>query len=82
MDAGKRRIAESASMMLIGEGVLALWRPEAHCRLWRGDAGPWSRLVDWFVDRPNVVRAVAAAEVATGCWLAFRQERGPARSVR
>jgi len=56
MDAGKRRIAESASMMLIGEGVLALWRPEAHCRLWRGDAGPWSRLVDWFVDRPNVVR--------------------------
>ena len=42
MDAGKRRIAESASMMLIGEGVLALWRPEAHCRLLaRIPSGTW-----------------------------------------
>jgi hypothetical protein len=68
-----RRIAELAGMMMIGEAVVALCHPDAHCRLWRGSAGRWSQMIEWFVERPRIVRALAAAELIAGCWVAFRQ---------
>ena len=76
---GTRRLREVAGMMLMGEGLLALWRPRAHCRLWRGGGGGWTRLVRWCIDHPNAVRAIAAAELATGCCIALRQESSPSR---
>jgi hypothetical protein len=72
-DIANRRVAEVAGMMMIGEAVVALWHPEAHCRLWRGAAGSWSHIVEWFVERPHIVRALAAAELFAGCWVALRQ---------
>jgi hypothetical protein len=69
-----RRIAESIGMLMIGEGALALARPQDHCRLWRGTNEWWSGVVGWFVEHPTVVRAFAALEIAAGFWLAFPKE--------
>lgn len=69
------RAAESAGMLLIGDGVLALIRPTEHCLLWRGGPDWWRRTVEWFAAHPQATRSLAAAEVCTGLWLARRQQR-------
>jgi hypothetical protein len=81
MRIGNRRVAESVGMLMIGEGVLGLTRPEDHCRLWRGAHGWWSSVVEWFVEHPTIVRTLAVLEIAAGFWLAFREERAPEATV-
>ena len=68
------RVAESAGMLLIGDGVLALLRPREHCLLWRGGPDGWRRTAAWFAAHPQVTRTLAAAELCTGLWLARRQQ--------
>ena len=70
-----RRAMELGAMVLVGDGVLALVAPRRHSLLWAG--GPeWARrLMRASAQRPAVVRALAAAEVGVGLWLALRQYR-------
>ena len=68
------RIAESAGMLMIGDGVLGLLRPSRHCLIWRGGPNWWRESVDWFARHPDVTRAAAAAEIGAGLWLAFRSQ--------
>lgn len=74
MDAVGRRVAESAAMLMIGEGVVALWKPQAHCRLWHGRRAGWSRFIRFFGERPGLVRVLAAAEIAAGLWLSAQAD--------
>ena len=60
-------------MLLIGDGVLGLLRPAAHCAVWRTGSSAWDAVVDWFAARPMLVRACGAMEAAAGLWLAERQ---------
>jgi hypothetical protein len=57
-----RRMAESLGMLMIGEGALALARPQDHCRLWRGTNEWWSAVVAWFVEHPTAVRTLASSK--------------------
>jgi hypothetical protein len=70
-----RRAAESAAMLMIGDGVLGLLRPAEHCLIW--SAGPqwWRDTVDWFATHPNVTRGAAAVELVAGLWLARRSQQ-------
>ena len=75
MDRASRRLTESAGMLMIGDGVLGLLSPRQHCLLWRGGPQWWREGIDWFALHPRVTRAVAAAELLAGLWLARVQER-------
>ena len=66
------RGAEAAGMLMIGDGILGLLRPSRHCLIWRGGPRWWTESVNWFARHPDLVRAAAAAEIASGIWLAFR----------
>jgi hypothetical protein len=60
-------------MLMIGDAVLGLVQPKAHCLLWSGP-GPFGEMARWFASRPGLVRAIAAAELAAGLWIALGQE--------
>jgi hypothetical protein len=72
-----KRLTDATAMAMIGDGVLGLLAPEAHCRLW--EAGPrwWRAMVVPFTEHPGVTRCVAAAELGLGVWLSLRAERAP-----
>ena len=73
-----RPIAETTAMLLIGDGVLALLRPSEHCLVWRTGNGTWRSAIEWFAERPALVRACGIAEVGMGLWLANSQYRSVA----
>ena len=75
MDTTTRRVNESAGMLLVGDGVLGLMYPRDHCMLWHGGPAWWRSSIEWFAAHPQVTRAFAGVELATGLWLARRQER-------
>ncbi|HEY1303193.1 MAG TPA: hypothetical protein VGF24_06570 [Vicinamibacterales bacterium] len=70
-----RRTAESAAMLIIGDGVLGVLRPAEHCLIW--SAGPqwWREIVGWFAAHPKVTRGAAVVEVGAGLWLAMQSQQ-------
>jgi hypothetical protein len=70
-----RRTAEAAAWIMIGDGVIGLLRPVEHCLIWQAGPRWWRETVEWFAERPQLTRAAAAIEVATGLWLAFLSQR-------
>jgi hypothetical protein len=68
------RAQELLGMLMIGDGVLALAEPRRHALLWRAGPAWWRELVDPFVDRPALTRALGAAGALFGLWLASRQQ--------
>jgi len=63
-----------AAMLLIGDGVMALIRPEWDAEAWAAGPEWWNRSMRWFRDSPGVTRAVAAAQIAGGIWWALSSE--------
>lgn len=60
-------------MLMIGDGLLALAEPERHCQLWLAGPRFWQKAVEPFVENPPLARALGAAELVAGFWLASRQ---------
>lgn len=62
--------------MLIGDGALAMLRPYRVAATW--DTGPsaWKALMRYLSDRPDMMRAIGAAEAALG--FALIASNGPA----
>lgn len=69
-----RRIGEVAGLAAIGDGTMALLKPQEHAALWRGGPRWWDQTVAWFEDRPGLTRTLGAAGILFGIWLAARQE--------
>ena len=77
-----RRAMEVTAMMMIGDGLLALTEPQRHCMLWKAGPRFWERMMEPFVDHPTMTRALGAAELALGFWLATVQRpQEPAQSI-
>lgn len=53
-------------MMLIGDGTLALLRPHRNARAWSLGPKAWRDLMHQLCRRPNLLRAIGAAEIAAG----------------
>lgn len=70
-----RNIAELVAMLMIGDGVIGLAAPRQHSLLWGFGPEGYKQLMESFAERPALVRALAAAEIAGGLWLALRQYR-------
>lgn len=69
----KPLIIETAALLLVGDGVVALLQPRRHVRLWRLGPAPWRRLMRAFERRPLLTAGLGALEAALGLWIAARQ---------
>ncbi|HET6535172.1 MAG TPA: hypothetical protein VFG41_03230 [Sphingomicrobium sp.] len=76
-----RRACELAGLMAIGDGTMALLKPQEHAALWRGGPEWWDRTVQYFEERPTLTRTLGAAGVLFGIWLAARQEEAGAEKA-
>lgn len=70
----RRRALECFAITLIGDGALAFVEPTRHVQLWLRGPSWWRKMLEPFVERPQLTRWVGAAELAFGIWLATQQE--------
>ncbi len=68
-----RRINEVIAMMIIGDGVIALVAPRRHMLLWSFGPEGYKKMMNWFAERPGLIRAVSAAQIAGALLFALRQ---------
>ena len=61
-------------MVLIGDGVMALVRPERDAEAWKTGPEPWRKLMRALAKRPVLTRAIGVAQIAGGIWWALHQE--------
>ena len=71
----ERRLIETFAIISLGDGLIEFLAPKEHSRLWV--IGPESirRIGMWFVEKPDRMRVLGAAQVVFGVWLAQRQHR-------
>jgi hypothetical protein len=71
----KRRLIEAFAILTLSDGLIAFLAPREHSRLWV--IGPQStrRIGMWFVEKPDLMRVLGAAQVVLGVWLALRQHQ-------
>ena len=63
-----------AAMLVIGDGVMALVRPQWDAEVWAVGPEWWKRSMRFFRDRPALTRVIAAAQIAGGIWWALSEE--------
>ena len=71
----KKRSKHFAAMALIGDGVMALVRPEHDALAWKGGPKPWRSAMQFLHDRPTLTRTIGAVQVVAGIWWALQQEK-------
>jgi uncharacterized protein YjeT (DUF2065 family) len=71
----KRRLIEAFAIITVGDGLIEFLAPEKHSRLWVVGPKSTRRIGMWFVEEPDRMRVLGAAQVVFGVWLALRQHR-------
>ena len=61
-------------MILIGDGVMALLRPQQDALAWKTGPKPWQELMRHLHQRPGMTRLIGAAQVIGGIYWAIQQE--------
>ncbi len=69
-----RRVQHFTAMVLIGDGLLAVVRPNRDAKAWKVGPEPWRTLMGFLAERPQLTRLVGASQIAVGIWWATRQE--------
>lgn len=69
-----RRFQHFTAMVLIGDGLLALIRPDRDAKAWKIGPEPWRTFMGYLSERPKLTRVVGAAQIAVGVWWALSQE--------
>ena len=62
-------------MALIGDGVMALMRPEHDAQAWKAGPKAWQRLMHRLQEHPTLTRAIGLTQVVGGIWWALYQEK-------
>ncbi len=68
------RAKHFAAMVLIGDGVMAIVHPEKDAKAWKQGPKFWQNLMHGLSKRPNLTRAIGAAQIIGGIWWALKQE--------
>ncbi|HVG26850.1 MAG TPA: hypothetical protein VM865_04535 [Acidobacteriaceae bacterium] len=68
------RFKHFAAMILIGDGVMALVRPQQDALAWKKGPKPWRDLMHALHQRPAVTRVIGIAQIAGGIYWAIQQE--------
>ncbi len=71
----KRRLIEVFAIITVGDGLIEFLAPKEHSRLWVVGPKSTRRIAMWFVEDPERMRVLGAAQVVFGVWLALRQHR-------
>ena len=71
----KRRLVETFAIITLGDGLIEFLAPREHARLWVVGPKSTRKIGMWFVEKPDRMRVLGAAQVALGVWLALRQYR-------
>ena len=75
----KRRLIEAFAIITVGDGLIEFLAPKEHSkehsRLWVVGPKSTRRIGMWFVEEPDRMRVLGAAQVVFGVWLALRQHR-------
>jgi hypothetical protein len=74
-----KRWKHFAAMALIGDGVMAVVRPQRDAAAWKTGPGWWQDIMDEFQNRPTLTRVVGVAQIVGGVWWALCQERAENR---
>jgi hypothetical protein len=62
-------------MALIGDGVMAVLRPQDDALAWKHGPAPWKTLMGSLQERPALTRTIGVLQIVGGiCW-ALRQEK-------
>ena len=62
------------AMALIGDGVMALVRPERDAEAWRAGPEAWQELMRKLREHPGLTRTIGLAQVMGGIWWALYEE--------
>ena len=68
------RYKHFAAMILIGDGIMALLRPQQDALAWKAGPKPWRDLMHHLHGRPNITRLIGAAQIVGGVYWAIQQE--------
>ena len=71
----QKRWKHFAAMALIGDGVMAVVRPEHDAMAWKQGPKPWKQLMHALHERPALTRAIGVAQIVGGVWWALQQEK-------
>lgn len=69
----QKRLAELIGMLMIGDGLLTVLKPDRHTRLWKGGPEVWQDALRVFLRHPEATRWAGVAELALGVLLATSQ---------
>jgi hypothetical protein len=75
MFTNSKRWKHFAAMALIGDGVMALVRPQHDARAWSTGPKQWRSLMNGLHDHPELTRLIGVAQIAGGVWWALHQEK-------
>jgi hypothetical protein len=65
-------------MALIGDGVMAVIRPEDDAVAWKHGPAPWKRLMGHLQERPSLTRTIGALQIIAGiCWALHQEKKTP-----
>jgi hypothetical protein len=77
MSLASRRWKHFAAMALIGDGVMAVIRPQDDALAWKHGPAPWKRLMGHLQERPSSP-APSALSIITGiCWALHQEKEDP-----
>jgi hypothetical protein len=62
-------------MALIGDGVMAVIRPEDDALAWKHGPKPWKAQMGGLQERPALTRTIGVLQIVGGIWWAFRQAK-------
>jgi uncharacterized protein YjeT (DUF2065 family) len=71
----QKRWKHFAAMALIGDGVMALVRPQHDALAWKRGPEPWRKLMGALQDRPALTRIIGLGQIAAGVYWALQQEK-------
>ena len=70
-----KRWKHFAAMALIGDGVMALVRPQHDALAWKRGPKPWRKLMGELHDRPALTRIIGIGQIVGGVYWALQQEK-------
>jgi hypothetical protein len=77
----EKRWKHFAAMALIGDGVMAVIRPEHDAKAWKHGPKPWQKLMGELQERPTLTRVIGIAQIVGGIWWALEQEREESKNL-
>jgi len=82
MSLASRRWKHFTAMALIGDGVMAVLRPDNDALAWKHGPKPWKQLMGTLQERPVLTRTVGVLQIVGGVWWALHQEQEEEASLK